>query len=492
MGRTAWLLGLLVLLLYVVTGSGHIQTIDFQLEQDVAQRIVHLHNFTTQWPIIRGAGAVAGVDGQHFAPHGLGMSLLLVPLTLLTDAVRPGDTAAANFVASFVDAILAAATAVVLFLLARDLGARTRVALGTALILAVATLEWPYAHALFDVTATGFLILVAVFAAHRFALRGGAGWLALSGGALGGAVLVRTQSVIVVPALAAYVLWTARPAGPRRVLGAAAAWGLPLAAGMATVGWYNWVRFANPFNDGHGDDPNTSFHTPLLEGLSGLLASPGKSLLLFSPVLLLAILGIPRFTRRHRALAITSLAIVAVNLLLNAKVTNWTGDDAWGPRFMVPVLALMLLPVLGWFEAEPRRWRIGLTAGLCTASVAVQLLGVGFDYLPLVDPVRALHKDVWNARYAQVTVHALAATDRLHLGVHDPIQRVGTDPTTDQNGLTIDLWWVHAAHRDTHRLLSAVAVLAMVAGMAGAALALLLRLRPPPRPPRLRHLIRRA
>jgi len=122
----------------------------------------------------------------------------------------------------------------------------------------------------------------------------------------------------------------------------------------------------------------------------------------------------------------------------------------------------------------------------------VQLLGVGFDYLPLVDPVRALHKDVWNARYAQVTVHALAAADRLHLGVHDPIQRVGTDPTTDQNGLTIDLWWVHAAHRDTHRLLSALAVLAMVAGMAGAALALLLRLRPPPRPPRLRHLIRRA
>ncbi|MGH7748549.1 MAG: glycosyltransferase family 39 protein, partial [Candidatus Dormibacteria bacterium] len=209
MGRTAWLLGLLVLLLYLVTGSGHIQTIDFQLELDVAKRMVHLHTLTTLWPVIKGAGAVVGVGGQHFAPHGLGMSLLLLPFVLLTDLVSPGNDAAENFVASFSGALLAAATVVVFFLLARDLGARTRVALGAALILAVASIEWPYAHSLFDVTATGLLVLLAVLGAHRFALRGSAGWLVLSGAALGGAVLVRTQSVIVVPVLAAYVLWAA-------------------------------------------------------------------------------------------------------------------------------------------------------------------------------------------------------------------------------------------------------------------------------------------
>lgn len=494
--RTPWLLGLLVLLLYVVTGSGHIQTIDFQMEQDVAQRIVHLHSFTTRWPLIRGAGAVAGVGGAHYAPHGLGMSLILVPFTLLTDAVRAGDDSAALFVASFSDAVLAAATVVVFLLLVRDLGASTKVAAGSALLLAVATIEWPYAHSLFDVTATGLLILLSVFAAHRFALRGNTWWLVLSGAAIGGAVLVRTQSVVTVPVLVAYVLWTARPGGVRRLLAASVTWGVPAAAGAAAVGWYNWVRFASPFDDGHGDDPNTTFHTPLLHGLAGLLASPGKSLLLFSPVLILALLGIPRFVRPRRPFAIACLGIVAINVLLNAVVTNWTGDDAWGPRFTVPVVALMLVPILGWFEAPPRRWRTALTAGVCTVSVAVQLLGVGWDYLPLVDPIRSVHRDVWNARYAQITVHALAAADRLHLGVHDPIERVGVDPTTGQPGLTIDMWWVHAARRDTHRLLSEVAVVVMLATMAATALALLLWLRPPPTgPPRLpwmRELMRRA
>jgi hypothetical protein len=277
------------------------------------------------------------------------------------------------------------------------------------------------------------------------------------------------------------VLWTARQGGWRRTLTAVLAWGLPLAAGAAAVGWYNWFRFASVWNDGHGDDPNTTFHTPLLQGLAGLVASPGKSLLLFSPVLLLALLGVPRLLRRHRALAITCLAIALVNLLLNARLTNWTGDDAWGPRFTVPVMGLMLLPILGWFEAPPRRWRTALTAAVCTVSVAVQLLGVCWDYLPLVDPVRTAHRDVWNARYSQISVHALAALDRAGLGTHDPIQRVGVDPTTDQSGLTLDFWWVHATLRETHRLLSAAALLSMAAAMVVVMLVLVLRLRPPPR-----------
>lgn len=64
-------------------------------------------------------------------------------------------------------------------------------------------------------------------------------------------------------------------------------------ASVATWMSYNAARFGHPFDTGLLRDPNVRFDTPILVGLHGLLASPGRSLLLYAP---LTVPGWPRWS----------------------------------------------------------------------------------------------------------------------------------------------------------------------------------------------------
>ena len=79
----------------------------------------------------------------------------------------------------------------------------------------------------------------------------------------------------------------------------------------------------------------------------GLLFSPGKSVFLYSPVLLLAVAGWPAFYRRHAPLA-SALVALWLLLLVSLRASVWTGGLTWGPRFLLP-----LLPVRVSAKREP-------------------------------------------------------------------------------------------------------------------------------------------
>ena len=55
-------------------------------------------------------------------------------------------------------------------------------------------------------------------------------------------------------------------------------------AGIAVWMALNVARFGDPFETGYFRDTTPGFGSPILEGLAGLLFSPGASLFLYSPV----------------------------------------------------------------------------------------------------------------------------------------------------------------------------------------------------------------
>jgi hypothetical protein len=66
------------------------------------------------------------------------------------------------------------------------------------------------------------------------------------------------------------------------------------------------------------------------------------------------------------------MGLVALRVLFFARWWSWDGGVSWGPRFLVPIVPLMMiglgfLPVRGW-----RRIGLWITGSL---SVAIQLLG---------------------------------------------------------------------------------------------------------------------
>jgi hypothetical protein len=117
------------------------------------------------------------------------------------------------------------------------------------------------------------------------------------------------------------------------------------------------------------------FTTPLHEGLAGFLLSPGVSLFVYSPPLLLAGLMLPSFWRERRAECVTALAASLSMLVFCAGFSHWHGLwSAPGPRYLFVLTPLLLLPLGRWLDAHAsRRARQALWA-LGAAGLTVQLV----------------------------------------------------------------------------------------------------------------------
>jgi len=112
----------------------------------------------------------------------------------------------------------------------------------------------------------------------------------------------------------------------------------------------------------------------------GFLFSPGKSIFLYSPPLLLAVLGLPGFWRSHRGACWPCWPLFVPVLLFYCRSPSWPGDFAWGPRYAVFAVPVLLLPAIAFLSGarRPGRSAGGRAAGgrpLRTTSGQCLLLG---------------------------------------------------------------------------------------------------------------------
>lgn len=187
-------------------------------------------------------------------------------------------------------------------------------------------------------------------------------------------ISIRTDALILVALLGGW--WLLQERTVSTVLKA----GVAVLPALLVVFAANWVRYHSPFD--HGYDGEV-FSTPLALGLTGILFSPGKSVFLFSPPLILGFFGWRRFRERPgmQLDATLFLGIFLAQLLVYSRWWDWSSDDAWGIRFMVPSVVLMCIPAV---ELIQRRLFVA-AAGV--AGVAVQILAVtagGLDYLVMI------------------------------------------------------------------------------------------------------------
>jgi hypothetical protein len=201
--------------------------------------------------------------------------------------------------------------------------------------------------------------------------------------------MVLAQMVLVLPLALVYLVATAWPRGARRVgpgrslvgvLRPVGLWCLPLAASGAAVAWFNWARFGSPLSEAPGGAPVGLATSPVLHGLHGLLASPGRSVVLFAPVVLIGLAGLGGLFRARPVLAGVLVGTALGELLLNAAAAGWPGGVSWGPQVLVPTVALAVLPacfVLARWPVLRGAWR-GAILGVSLLGLAMSLLGASF------------------------------------------------------------------------------------------------------------------
>lgn len=191
--------------------------------------------------------------------------------------------------------------------------------------------------------------------------------------ALLGAVCVlmaanRPPDALIAGALVLFIVWSRR----RTSLWLLAGGAVPLAALL----YYN-LHFIGDIAGGYAlakVPPNQFFHFSL-SGLAGLLISPARGLLVFTPFLVFVPVGLMQRLRTtgSKGLAVAlSFAVVAQFLLYSQA--DWRAGVSWGPRWLtdlLPILMWLLAPTLLVLRSRVR-WLIILAMA---ASVVVQTIG---------------------------------------------------------------------------------------------------------------------
>jgi hypothetical protein len=129
---------------------------------------------------------------------------------------------------------------------------------------------------------------------------------------------------------------------------------------LAALGaWLLWdyARYGNALRVGYEEN---GFGTPLALGLSGLLVSIGRGIVLYSAPTVLALFALPFLARRGRLGPLSPVlafyaAAFAAYLVLYATWDSFEGGWCWGPRFLLPFVPVLHL-TLPFLAADAPDW----------------------------------------------------------------------------------------------------------------------------------------
>lgn len=273
-------------------------------------------------------------------------------------------------------ASLAAAASVVFTYLTLTRFVPIRTAVVLTLIYAFATSTWSVtSQGLWQTAFSQPAFALALLAFVRARERDAARWLAVAGLALALSVACRPPMAVVALVLSVYVLLRHRQHLAHFVVA-------PIALGALLLA-YNFYYFGTAtggYSGALGGSHDFSLSNLQL-GLRGLLISPNRGLLVFSPILLPSFAGMwlvlsTRAPARDRLLAAVALGTLLA-IVQYAAYSVWHGAFGYSYRFLaelLPAFVLLLVPVWERLVATAAR-RVVVTA-VVGYSLAVQVVGV--------------------------------------------------------------------------------------------------------------------
>lgn len=410
-----FLLALAAGLIAFVVQSGELGSADTQ------HRINSTHAFWTSDPPVFTSEypefGIHGRDGHLQSWYGIGQSLLMLPqdivgawienLPLFAGYKNTDPTVRNIFVSYSTNILVTVLTAIVCFRLLRQFGFSVNQAVAGVLALLLATTHLHYTqnmmenNYIFLLTVTGFSF------EYEWLQTGNRRALFIGTGAFSLNLLTRLTTGLDLLAGVAFVLlvlWFERvyvPAIWSRIRTYAAV-AIPVFCFFGVLDrLYQFYRFGSFTNtyvsvvahetlQRHPDWPKTyPFETPFHVGFFGALFAPEKSIFLFDPLLILAILvalfAWKRFGPAVRAYTIASSLMLVAYICFYARYTVWSGDFAWGDRYVstaVELASLLAFPLLLRHRAAIGKplWIVGIA--LLVIGMVIQLASLAF-WLPI-------------------------------------------------------------------------------------------------------------
>ncbi|MDQ1509629.1 MAG: hypothetical protein QOG50_1473 [Actinomycetota bacterium] len=486
---------LLTLAVYLVSARGLPTTFDEQIMLDTTTSLVHgKSNIDT--PLLRipefSRLGVKRDDGTIAGIYGVGNSIASTPLYATGKVIAQLSPPAKRLrvitsTMMFTNAFITAATVFMLMMLCALLGAPTSGAVLVGLSFGLGSYAYPHALTFFSEPGTALGVLGAVYFAVRASRTDRRFDLVASGAMAGAALLFRISAALFLPVIGAWLLVAAararggRARDLRRIVRFGAWFTVGALAPIALLLASNAWRYGGALNFGYALD-STHRPYPIVRGVIGQWFSSGKSLFLYAPIAVVAVLGLGRSVKKLPLEMCLLGAIVVANTLFFARVQFWSGDWAWGPRYLqivLPCLAAMAAPLM-----DARFWK--------RALIGLSILGFLFSALPAVatrftiefyDAYRTMPPPtikgppVWDHSYYALVWHTLHWQPILYHLRSLPHALANTlDHVTNVNGPTpvtkapgdprLEFWWLRVRDLGTGAVVL-FALMPLAAAVAG-------------------------
>jgi hypothetical protein len=215
------------------------------------------------------------------------------------------------------------------------------------------------------------------------------------------------------------------------------------------------------------------FTTPPAEGVFGLFLSPGKGLLWYAPICIVVLFGLRLSFIAQRRYAITVALILVAHLAIYSRFSVWSGEAAFGPRYLIPLLPMLIALLAPVIDQGRQWWRGALVATAIGIAVSGILGGSMYFNAVYSRNIPKVSKDIFEeapqneeifmawqffprssqmALYFQsVPMLANTLSDRI-AGRDDGIGPIPSDYAMRifwyNNAIEPDYWWAWWARRD--------------------------------------------
>jgi len=409
------LLAAIALLSALLVQSGELGT------SDTMHRLQTAHSFwTSQPPVFRWEYpefGLVGRGGRLYNWYGMGQSLLMLPADIAGTFIERlpafaryngNDPSVKDIFVSFTtNALIAVLTVLLGHRLLGQFGFSAKQSVAGVLALFFATTHLHYTQNMSENNYILLLTLTGLSFQYEWLRTGRLRALAIGSAALGLNLLTRLTTGLELVACAVFLLMVLllEGAGAGTVLRRAieyARTAFPIYAIFVLIDRiYQFYRFGSFFNTyltvfgiqqrqlDPSLPPTYPFEGKFLNGFLGPLFAPEKSIFLFDPLLILALIATALLWKRLspaiRAFSISAWLLLFAYISFYARYTVWSGDFAWGDRYVstaAQFATLLAVPIVLRYAGPTARWLRIAAYALLSFSVAIQLASLAF-WLPL-------------------------------------------------------------------------------------------------------------
>jgi hypothetical protein len=413
--RVAYLLAAIAFVSAFLVQSGELGT------SDTMHRLQTAHSFWTGEPAVFPTDypefGLIGRGGRLYSWYGIGQSLLMLPADIVGTYLERlpvfaeyngHDPAVRSIFVSFtISLLISVLTALIAYRLLLDFEFTVKPAAAGVLTLLFATTHLHYTQNTSENNYIFLLTMTGICFQYEWLRNGSGRSLLLGSAALGLNLLTRLTTGLDLLAAGGFLLLVLLFEGSdsKTIRMRAIEYlktALPVYAVFGLIDRvYQYHRFGSFLNtyisifgaQQRALDPSLPAEYPFegrfLDGFLGPLFAPEKSIFLFDPLLLLAVLVTVLYWRRLtkvvQAYTVAGWLLLFAYICFYAKYTVWTGDFAWGDRYVstaAQTAALLAVPIFLQHCEPVRMWLRGVVWAIVGASVAVQLASLCF-WLPL-------------------------------------------------------------------------------------------------------------